>query len=67
MVAKRVGVLVITDSLAWSCLGIEDILSISPTRSRLHNIFDRFVFSAESRMWRSSRLSTKKKPVKKVM
>ena len=49
MVAKRVGVLVITDSLAWSCLGIEDILSISPTRSRLPNLLDRFPFSAESR------------------
>ena len=67
MVARQVGVLIISDSLAWSCLGIEDIVSISPTRSRLHNLFDRFLFSAESRASPHSRLSTKNKPVKYVM
>ena len=48
VVASRVGVLVITDSLAWYCLGIEDKLS-SSTKTMLSNLLERFLLNTESR------------------
>ena len=47
MVAIRVGVLVITDSLAWYCLRIEELLS--STSTMLLNLLERFLLSTESR------------------
>ena len=47
VVAVRVGVLVITDSLAWNCLGVED--SSSSTSTILSNLLERFFLSTESR------------------
>ena len=47
VVASRVGVLVITDSLAWYCLDIEELFS-SP-RTILLNLLERFLLSTESR------------------
>ena len=47
VVADREGVLVITDSLAWGCLDIEEL--VSPTRTMLSNLLDRFLLRAESR------------------
>ena len=47
MVANRVGVLVITDSLSWYCLGIEE--SFSSTRTILLNLLERFLLRTESR------------------
>ena len=47
VVASRVGVLVITDSLTWYCLVIED--SSSSTSTILSNLFERFLLRTESR------------------
>ena len=47
MVAVRVGVLVITDSLAWYCLDIEELFSSSSTI--LLNLLERFLLRTESR------------------
>ena len=47
VVANRVGVRVITDSLAWYCLGIEE--SFSSTRTILFNLLERFLVRTESR------------------
>ena len=47
VLGSRVGVLVITDSLAWYCLDIED--SSSSTSTILSNLFERFLLSTESR------------------
>ena len=47
-VTNRVGVLVITDSLAWYCLDVEDLLSSSP-KTILFNLLERFLLSTESR------------------
>ena len=48
VVASRVGVLVITDSLTWYCLDIEDELS-SSTKTMLSNLLERFLLNTESR------------------
>ena len=48
VVASRVGVLVITDSLTWYCLDIEDKLS-SSTKTMLSNLLERFLLNTESR------------------
>ena len=47
VVANRVGVLVITDSLTWICLVVEDV-SLSSTKTILSNLLDRLLFSAVS-------------------
>ena len=47
VLGSRVGVLVITDSLAWYCLDIED--SSSSTSTILSNLLERFLLSTESR------------------
>ena len=47
MVAERVGVLVITDCLAWYCLDIEELFS-SPSTILL-NLLERFLLRTESR------------------
>ena len=48
VVANRVGVLVITDSLVWYCLDFEDALS-SSAKTILSNLLERFLLSTESR------------------
>ena len=47
VVADRVGVLVITDPLAWGCLDIEEL--VLSTRTMLSNLLDRFLLRTESR------------------
>ena len=47
VVAERVGVLVITDCLAWYCLDIEELFS-SPSTILL-NLLERFLLRTESR------------------
>ena len=47
VVADRVGVLVITDPLAWGCLDIEEL--VASTRTMLSNLLDRFLLRTESR------------------
>ena len=47
MAASRVGVLVITDSLAWYCLGIEELFSSDNTI--LLNLLERLLLRTESR------------------
>ena len=47
VLGSRVGVLVITDSLAWYCLDIEELFS--STRTILSNLLVRFLLRTESR------------------
>ena len=47
VVANLVGVLVITDSLAWICLVVEDV-SLSSTKTILSNLLDRLLFRTVS-------------------